>query len=126
MADPQAALTHVAGDHLEESDHTPGMLRRKAVQTADLWSGTAVTEPGAASAWHHHGAHESILYLARGSLRMEFGPGGASSFDATAGDFVHVPPWAVHRETNPGDEASLLVVVRTGSGEPTTNVAGPA
>jgi hypothetical protein len=37
-----------------------------------------------------------------------------------------VPAGAVHRESNPEDETSHLVVVRCGEGEPTVNVDGPA
>jgi uncharacterized RmlC-like cupin family protein len=59
-------------------------------------------------------------------LRLEFGPGGRSTIEARPGDFVHVPAGAVHRETNPGDRDSLLVVVRCGTGEPTVNLEGPA
>ena len=126
MSDPAAALTPTpAGSH-DETDPTPGMVRRRAVDTGSMWSGTAVTEPGAASGWHHHGDHESTIYVARGSLRLEFGPGGSGGFDAVAGDFVHVPAGAVHRESNPGAEPSLLVVVRCGAGVPTVNVDGPA
>jgi uncharacterized RmlC-like cupin family protein len=58
---------------------------------------------------------------------MEFGPDGLDTFDAAAGDFVQVPPGAVHRESNPSkDDASLLVVFRHGHGEPNINVDGPA
>ena len=114
-----------AAEHVE-ADPTPGMVRRRGVDTGTMWAGTVVTSAGAVSGWHHHGDHESTIYVARGSLRMEFGPGGGSSFDAVAGDLVHVPAGAVHRESNPLDDDSLLVVVRCGSGEPTVNVDGPA
>jgi uncharacterized RmlC-like cupin family protein len=126
MSDAGSALTHVRGDSLPEADHTPGMTRREAVARDGLWSGTVVTEPGAVSGWHHHGEHESTIYVVRGSLHMQFGPDGNESFDARAGDFVQVPPGAVHRESNPADDASLLVVFRHGHGEPTVNVDGPA
>ena len=43
-----------------------------------------------------------------------------------AGDFVHVPKGAIHREGNPSDEESHLVVVRAGQGPTTINVDGPA
>jgi uncharacterized RmlC-like cupin family protein len=123
---PQDPLTHVPAGRLQESDPTPGMLRRQAVGTGTMWAGAVATEPGAVSGWHHHGEHESTIYVVRGRLRMEFGPGGADTFDAVAGDFVHVPADAVHRESNPEDDSSHIVVVRCGEGEPTVNVSGPA
>ena len=126
MPGAQDPLTHVPADRLQESDPTPGMLRRQAVGTGTMWAGAVATEPGAVSGWHHHGAHESTIYVVRGRLRMEFGPGGRDTFDAVAGDFVHVPAGAVHRESNPQDDTSHIVVVRCGDGEPTVNVDGPA
>jgi uncharacterized RmlC-like cupin family protein len=59
-------------------------------------------------------------------MRMEFGPGGAETFDAIPGDFVFVPRSAIHRESNPTDEPADAVVVRSGRGESIVNVEGPA
>lgn len=124
--DPAAALLHSrAADHVE-ADPTPGMARRRAVDTGTMWAGTVSTAPGAVSGWHHHGRHDSTIYVVRGALHMEFGSGGAASFDAVAGDVVQVPAGAVHRESNPLGEDSLLFVVRCGTGAPTVNVDGPA
>jgi uncharacterized RmlC-like cupin family protein len=77
------------------------------------------------SGWHHHGDHETVIYVLTGSLRMEFGPGGAETVEAAPGDFLHVPRGAVHREANPSAEAADIVVVRAGRGESTVNVEGP-
>lgn len=104
---------------------TPGMHREEAVATGGLWAGHVTTEAGAVSGWHHHGDHESTIYVVSGSLRMEFGAGGEQVLEAQAGDFLYVPPHAVHREGNPGGEQSAIVVVRTGSGEAVVNVDGP-
>jgi uncharacterized RmlC-like cupin family protein len=125
MADPSAPLTYTRGDALEDSDPTPGMLRRRAFATDTMWSGTALYEPRTVTGWHHHGAHETTLYVVTGSLHLEFGPGGGASIEAVAGDFVQVPAGAVHRESITADEPALLVVVRCGHGEPTVNVDGP-
>jgi uncharacterized RmlC-like cupin family protein len=126
MSGPAAALTHSrAGEH-PVADPTPGMERRRALDTGTMWAGTVRTEPGVTSAWHHHGQHDSTIFVADGVLRLEFGPGGRSTIEARSGDFVQVPAGAVHRETNPADGESLLVVVRCGTGEPTVNLEGPA
>jgi uncharacterized RmlC-like cupin family protein len=42
-----------------------------------------------------------------------------------AGDFVHVPAFTIHRESNPTDEPSLAVIARAGGGIPTVNVEEP-
>ena len=44
------------------------------------------------------------------------------SSDLVAGDFVHVPAFTVHRESNPTGELSIAVIARAGGGIPTVNV----
>jgi uncharacterized RmlC-like cupin family protein len=105
---------------------TAGMVREEALATGGMWSGTARTEPGMVSGWHHHGEHETTIYVLSGALRLEFGPGGADAVQAGPGDFVHVPAGVVHREGNPSGEPADLVLVRAGRGESTVNVDGPA
>ena len=113
-----------SGD-LEEADPSPGMRREKAFEVTGLWAGVVHTEPGATSGWHHHGEHETSLYVVRGAMRLEFGAGGAESVEAHAGDFVHVPAHTVHRESNPSEQVSTAVIARAGTGVPTVNVDGP-
>ena len=109
-----------------ESDPTPGMLRERAIDVEGLWAGFVRTAPGMTSGWHHHGDYETSIYVAAGTLRLESGPAGETTVTAVAGDFVHIPRGAVHREANDGDKESHLIVVRAGSGPPTINVDGPA
>jgi uncharacterized RmlC-like cupin family protein len=101
------------------------MNRALAFELPLLWAGQVVTEPGVVSGWHHHDRNESSLYIVRGVLRLEF-EGHEGYIDAGPGDFVHVPAWTVHRESNPGRETSLAVIARVGGGIPTVNVDGPA
>ena len=107
-------------------DPTPGMVREEAIAAAPLWAGLTRTAAGVASGWHHHGEHETSIYVAECSVRLEFGPGGAGVVEAGPGVFVLVPAGAVHRELNPGAVESHLVVVRAGTGPTTVNVEGPA
>jgi uncharacterized RmlC-like cupin family protein len=111
-------------DDLVATDPTPGMDRQRAFEEPMLWAGQVVTAPGAVSGWHHHDRNESSLYVVRGVLRLEF-EGHDGYVDAGPGDFVHVPAWTVHRESNPGGEPSLAVIARAGGGIPTVNVDGP-
>ncbi|MGH2539926.1 MAG: cupin domain-containing protein [Actinomycetota bacterium] len=100
------------------------MIREEAVSTGRSWAGLVTTEAGMVSGWHHHAGYETTIYVLSGALRMEFGPGGAVALDAGPGDFVFVPPNAVHRESNSSGDASRIVVWRSGSGEAVVNVAG--
>jgi len=115
----------IPSDALTEADPTPGMHRLAAFAVDGLWAGLVHTEPGATSGWHHHGEHETSLYVVAGRLRVSYGLGGAEVAEAGPGDFLHVPAWTVHREANPTDEVSSAVIARAGRGAPTVNVAGP-
>ena len=101
------------------------MNRALAFELPLLWAGQVETEPGAVSGWHHHERNESSLYIVRGVLRLEF-EGHDGYIDAGPGDFVHVPAWTVHRESNPSHEPSFAVIARVGGGIPTVNVDGPS
>lgn len=107
------------------ADPTPGKTREQAIDVPGLWSGFVRSEPGAASGWHHHGDHDTAVYVIEGNVRIEFGPGGGRSVDAGPGDFVHIPKHVVHREVNPGPAASQEIITRSGTGPLTVNVDGP-
>lgn len=113
----------IRADALEEDPNpTPGMTRHQAIAADGLTSGRVTTAPGVISGWHHHGTHETSIYVLKGTLRMESADG---VFDAHEGDFIHMPAGAVHRESNPGSEPNLAVFSRAGSGVVTVNVEAP-
>jgi uncharacterized RmlC-like cupin family protein len=127
--DPTRAATpvvRVGADELTPADPTPGMARSIAMHEAGMWTGVVDTEPRSESAWHHHGDHETTVYVVKGVVRIESGPGGTMVVEGRPGDFLRVPAGAIHRESNPGDEPAHAVLVRCGTGEPTINVEGPA
>ena len=110
---------------LPQAAQTLGMAREQAFAEGGRWVGFVRVEPGMVSGWHHHGDHESYLFVVSGRSRFEFGPGGSQVVEAEAGDFLHVPARLVHRESNPGDDEQTLVVFRVGHGPPLVNVDGP-
>lgn len=122
-ADP---VKHIRPGERVESDPTPGLVRERAIDVEGMWAGVARTAPMAVTGWHHHGEHETSIFVISGRFLLESGPGGHQVIEAAPGDFIHVPPGAVHRESNPGDTESSVVVVRAGKGPPTVNVDGPA
>jgi uncharacterized RmlC-like cupin family protein len=91
-----------------------------------MWVGVVRTEGGRSSSWHHHGTHESVIYVVHGQMHVESGPGGKTKFNAREGDCLYIPPGEIHREGNDGLEELEIVVFRSGSGELVVNVAGPA
>ena len=119
-------VRRVVPEERVEGAATAGMIREEAVATDRMWAGLVRTAPGMVSGWHHHGSYETAIYVVSGALRMEFGPGGAEGLEGRPGDFLYVAPGAVHRESNPDDQESHIVVVRSGSGAPVVNVDGPS
>ena len=124
--DPTQPVSRVTPSERIAGDATPGMVREQAVAVDGLWAGLVRTEAHMVSGWHHHGDYDTSIYVVRGSVRMESGPGGSQVVDAGPGDFLYVPKGAIHREGNPGSEESHLVVVRAGHGPAVINVDGPA
>jgi uncharacterized RmlC-like cupin family protein len=104
------------------ADPTPGKVREQAIAIDGLWSGFVRTEPGVVSGWHHHGDHDTTVYVIEGTVRIEFGPGGGHAVDAGPGDFIHIPKHVVHREVNAGATPSQEVITRAGTGPLTINV----
>jgi uncharacterized RmlC-like cupin family protein len=117
-------LKLVRKEELTEAEGSPGMSRAAAFASDDLWIGTATTHGGAVSGWHHHGAHDSYIYVVSGTAVLEDADGGRR-LEAHAGDHVHVPKYAVHRESNPEPTPSELLVLRLGTGDVVVNVEGP-
>lgn len=119
---PETPVRKVASDALTAGQPTPGMSREAAVVLDDVWSGRVRTEPGVTSGWHHHGDHDTVVYVVRGAFSVETAAGVVA---CEPGDFVHVPAHTVHRESNPSDATAEVVLVRRGTGAVVVNVDGP-
>jgi uncharacterized RmlC-like cupin family protein len=97
-----------------------GMHRLAAVSgllvgSARLWAGVTLAEPNTASAVHHHGALETVVYVAEGRGTLRWGRRLEHETELEAGDFLFVPPFLPHQEINPSaDRPALWVVVRSG------------
>ncbi len=118
MTDP---VRVIRAAELTPADPTPGMHRELALELPLLWAGQVTTAPGAVSGWHHHDLNDTSLYVVSGILRLEC-DGLDGWIDAEAGDFIHVPAYTVHRESNPTARPSVAVIARVGGGIPTVNV----
>jgi uncharacterized RmlC-like cupin family protein len=104
---------------------TAGMDRRELFHRDDCSVAWVRTDAGLAGGWHHHGAYDSHIYVLRGTVTIEYGPGGRDAVTAGSGDYIFNPAGMVHREvTAPGDPAELFVV-RVGRGPQTVNLDGP-
>jgi uncharacterized RmlC-like cupin family protein len=104
---------------------TPGMDRRQLFAADDRWVGWVRTDPGVEGGWHHHGEHDTYIYVISGTLHVDFGPGGCERVTARAGDVIFNPKFMVHREVTPPEEPCDLFGVRIGTGPQSVNVEGP-
>ena len=84
--------------------------------------GFARMDPGVTCASHHHGNSESGVYLLRGTCRFQFGENLEQSIDARQGDFVYVPPFAIHQEVNLSSKEPVEFIVVRDSPE---NIVAP-
>ncbi len=111
---------------------TPGMQREAGVASSTvgakkLWLGHVTMTAGAKSGAHHHGSVESAIYVISGRARFRFGPKLEHSADAGPGDFVFVPPEAVHQEINLDENEPIeMIVARDGQENVVVNVELPA
>ena len=110
---------------------TPGMQREAGVAATTvgaqkLWVGYVTMAPGAKSGAHHHGPVESSIYIISGRARFRFGPRLEHSAEAGPGDFIYVPPEAVHQEINvDANEPIEMIVARDGQENVVVNVELP-
>ena len=124
MDRPHAIVIRPSEAQTAPGPPTTGMDRRELLSRDGAWAGWLRTEPGIAGGWHHHGERDSYIFVARGAIEIDFGPGGRDRIDAAAGDFIFNPAGMVHREVT-GDEPVEAFVVRVGAGPLNVNVDGP-
>ena len=106
--------------HPEQEVPPPAMTnteRRQQFEREGRWADWTRNDAGDVSDWHHHAANDTYVYMSRGSVTIEFGPGGAESVMAGAGDFFIVPSQTIHREITGHDANLEAFVIRVG-GEP--------
>ena len=101
-------------------------VRQEMFSDGHVWLGIVTTEPGTASPWHHHGKHETYVYILEGEATVEFGAGGTGRLHATSDGSLHiVPPGLPHREINTGSTINRMLVVRIGEGPAVVPLDGP-
>ena len=110
---------------------TPGMVRQAGIApdmcgSKGLWVGFVSTPPGTASGSHHHGDAESAIFILRGQVRFYYGEKLERTIIAEPGDFLYVPPQAVHVEENLSTtEPVEFIVARNSTDILVVNVPDP-
>ncbi|KAK7914977.1 cupin domain-containing protein [Apiospora marii] len=96
-----------------------GMVRQGAiVGKSDKMCATVLTAKArCASAVHHHGEQDTIIYAASGTGILMTNPGNEGELvkhELSPGDFAFVPPWTEHQEVNDTDEDVVWILIRNG------------
>ena len=125
-------LRHIpAADLSADTGQTPGMSRSEAVSSRTVgservWMGQTTVAPQTASANHHHGDSETAIYVVSGNPVFVFVEDGREvRLTPEPGDYVFVPPFTPHREENPTDDETVVVIARSSQEAIVVNLPGP-
>jgi uncharacterized RmlC-like cupin family protein len=121
MLSAMSQLHHVrAEDATTGTAQTPGMSRFAAISgdacnAQALWMGRTHVAPGAESGPHHHGHSETAIYVVSGRPVFIYEQDGREvRIQTKPGDFIYVPPFIPHVESNvDSDEEAVVVIART-------------
>ena len=99
---------------------TAGMSRVAAlsgdtVGSRKIWMGQTHVAAGAASGPHHHGKSETGIYVVAGTPEFIYEEGGHEvRLRTKPGDYIYVPAFVHHIESNAhSDEEAVVVIART-------------
>ena len=125
-------LRHIpAADLSADTGQTPGMSRSEAVSSRTVgservWMGQTTVAPQTASANHHHGDSETAIYVVSGNPVFVFVEDGEEvRLTPEPGDYVFVPPFTPHREENPTDDETVVVIACSSQEAIVVNLPGP-
>ena len=107
-------------DATMDTMQTSGMVRRAGVcattvGAAKIWMGETHMAPGVVSGAHHHGENETSIYVLSGTPVFIYMAGEVEQRITTKpGDYVYVPPFVPHIESNElGTEEAVVIIARS-------------
>ena len=111
-------LYHVPSeDCTRGTAQTSGMTRMAAlsgdsVGSRAIWMGETHVAPGVASGPHHHGESETGIYIVSGHPEFIYLEDGREvRLRTKPGDYIYVPPFVHHIESNAHSEDEAVVVI---------------
>jgi len=81
------------------------------VNAKKLSMNVATIPPGGVAYAHIHVDFEVMLYILRGRVRHEYGPGLRKVVENVAGDFIFIEPGVPHEVFNASDTEPVVAVV---------------
>ncbi len=119
MTPAEQRLPYVVHGPQDSADtiQTRGMVRQpgippETVGVSKVWMGIVTAAPNETGQAHHHGEAETAVYVLSGRVRVYYGEDFKEVVEAGPGDFLFVPPYTPHIESNPFDEPHTAVLVR--------------
>ncbi|TMF42579.1 MAG: cupin domain-containing protein [Chloroflexi bacterium] len=90
-------------------------LSGDTVGSRAIWMGETHVAPGVSSGPHHHGESETGIYVVSGNPEFIYSEEGHEVRVLTKpGDYVYVPPFVHHIESNANsDQEAVVVIART-------------
>lgn len=120
MNAPQHLVLVRQEDCTPETAQTAGMRRLAAISgptagSAGIWMGMTRVAAGAVSGPHHHGPSETAIFVLAGRPTFIYRAAGREvRLETRPGDYVYVPPFVPHVESNEdSDEEAVVVISRT-------------
>src|SRR5207245_10670707 len=106
-----------SADCTTSTAQTSGMSRMAAlsgdtVGSRAIWMGETHVAPGVSSGPHHHGESETGIYVVSGNPEFIYSEEGHEVRVLTKpGDYVYVPPFVHHIESNANSDQEAVVVI---------------
>ena len=97
-------------------------LSGKNVNARELSMNVATIPPGGVAFAHIHVDFEVMLYILKGRVRHEYGPGCSKSVENQAGDFIFIEPGVPHEVFNMSDTEEVVAVVARSSADEWDNI----
>lgn len=86
-------------------------MSAKNVGSTQLSMNVATIPPGGVAKAHIHVGFDLMLYILKGKVRHEYGPGLKQTVDNQAGDFLYIEPGVPHEVFNLSDTEEVVAVV---------------
>ncbi len=92
-------------------------MSSKNLSARELSMNVATVPPGGVAKAHIHDGFELMLYILKGRVRHEYGPGLKYSVENEAGDFIYIEPGVPHEVFNLSDTEPVEAVVARSSAD---------
>ncbi|EME49202.1 hypothetical protein DOTSEDRAFT_142957 [Dothistroma septosporum NZE10] len=126
MPHEQKPVVYTASNDLQTSGgQTEGMIRQNAIVDVcdDICASRMIAKPHTASAVHHHGEENTIVFAFSGHGTIVY-EGGKKRQNLAPGDYALIPAFAEHQEVNDSNEDVVWAIVRSGKTPIVVNLPG--